>query len=659
MRFPWKSGHSRMTPASVRLEVIDEQVECEMSGRRSSNSRWLVWGIAVTIGSLVAAGVGLAPAYSTVASSTVLAVEAPRLGSAVSPSAPASLDQSPQTRGDNPRPKIKPKGPQFVVQPRLVGRNLLFTVKVNPYRTARKNRLAKRDLLNGKVDVSRRGVAIRKVGLAPETRAKKLIFTVKLKKRVVKRSGRIQYQIRLPKAVARSLAATSVRNRTTRVRVVLVQAKDTDRRMRVRQTLALAQSSLDPLPTARSRAATDRLRTALRSSNVQQPMTLNNYTPFTLQASTQATQCVDAPQWSGTLYPGNVVEQTADILYSGSPSGESLWQELSQDAVTALLPAAKAAAQTAVSQGAASFSPEGAIIVASSFAKTFVIDFIKAALVRPSCSDTPGTWVTSAVATGLPLPLYQGYYGGGSWASNGTGWPGQSGPAQTVAQLASTLGAQTSVQWNWNGGKPAANGPGASYFSGGLIQTSTNAGSGGLFTNIYYQNNASYTYGPIQDSNITLTVTSGTDPDEPGALAVNLACNTGTWSLLSPWGTGGYSLSNPPNPPNQGNVVTSFYYNGVDGSGNPVTGQQLNPAIWSTSTGYLDNVPTSIWIDQSVINTIISNNGGGSITSWGCSVQAETQVPAFQTPAGWVGNSGTSNLGWYSEPMTATAPNPL
>ncbi len=630
-----------------------------MSGRRSSNPRWLVWGIAVTICSLAAAGVGLAPANSTAASSTISAVEAPRLGSAVSPSAPASLDQSPQTRGEGPRPNIKRKGPQFVVQPRLTGRTLSFTVEVNPYRTARKNRLAKPDLLRGHVDISRRVVPIRTVGLDPETRAKKLIFTAKLKQRVVKRAGRIQYQIRLPKAVARSLAATSVRNRTTRVRVVLAQAKDTDRRLPYHKTLVLAQSSLERLPTARSRAATDRLRAAPRSSDVAEDTSLNNNTPFTLQASVQPTQCVTAPQWTGTLSPGQYVYGTATIKRSGDANGLSTWQNLSKDAVTALEKAAQVAAALEIAMDPAlDFTPVGVAITAVGFAADFLTRFISSALLQKTCANTPATWVTSAVAIGLPLPLWEGEYGGASWAVQSNGEPGVSGPAQTLAQLASTLGAQTSVQWNWNGGTPAANGPGASYFSGGLLQTTQALPEppASINTMISYQNNAQNTYGPIQVmSNVTLTAVPASPAPNFG---VNLTCNTGIWMFNSPWSTYTYLLSNPPNSLSSANLVTSFYYKGVDGSGNPVNGQQI-PGVNSEVWDYQDNIQPQQWVNPGVIQDIIASLGGGTITGWGCSVQAQSQLPSFLLPVMWPVGGPTANLSWYSAPVNATAPNPL
>ncbi len=624
-----------------------------MSGRRSRNPRWLAWGIAICF--VASAGVGLAPVPAAAASSTISTVEAPRLGSASTPSA---------ARGE-PRPNIKFRGPQFVVQPRLVGRNLTFVVKVNPHRTADNNSSAKADILRGQVDVSRSGVAIRTVGLDPKTRAEKLIFTTQLKERVVRRAGRIEYRIRLPLAVARSLAATPVRNRTTRVRVVLVHAKDTDPRLRVRETLELAQSSIEPLPTARSRAAIDRLRTAPRSSNVYVAGYLKNNTPFTLQVSVQPSQCVDMTQWTGTLDPGqSVTDPSTVILYSGSSNGLSTWQGLSRAAVTALGPAALQAGQNAINQGAASFSPEGAISNGVTFAEDFMVQFITN-LRKSSCSDTPATWVVSAVALQLPEPLYQGANGGASWAVNSTGQPFSSGPAQTLTQLASTLGAQTSVQWNWNGGNVAATGAGASYFSGGLIQTTINTWkTGGLDTGVNttfsYQNNTGAVYGPKQMSNITLTATSGIDPSE-GTPAVNLTCNTGNWSLVSPWGGLQYDLSSPPNnlPVTSGQLVTGFYYNGVDGSGNNLTGQVIQ-GVDSVVSGYTGNLPAQVWVDQSTIQSIIQSNGGGTITSWGCTVQALSQVPAFQNPnaSGWPSNNGTTNLSWYSQPYNATAPNP-
>ncbi len=651
-----------------------------MSGRRSSNPRWLARGIAVAICSLASVGVGLVAAYSSAEASTILAAEAPRLGSVSTPSAATGLDQRPQTREDDRRPNIKRVGPQFVVQPRLVGRDLFFVVSVDPYRTADRHQSVKPDLLRGSVDVSLRGVAIRTVGLHRKSRAEKLIFTTQLKERVVRRAGRIEYRIRLPLSVARSLAATSVRNRTTRVRVVLVHAQDTKPSLRWRETLMLAQSSIGPLPAARSRAATDRLRTAREAAEwggAAVSGILTNFTPFNLQVNLQPTQCLDLAQWSGTMNPGQLITNWYTVLGSGyNPNGLSTWQNLSQEAVTALGQAAASAGQNAIDEGPASFSPEGAIYNGVTFAADFLVRFITNP--EPSCNNTPSTWVVSAVATGLPQPLWQGPNVEGSWAVSGNmiqpvSPPAsmfaspyfasiQSGPVQTPAQLASTLGAQTSVQWVWNGGNIVANGAGASYFSGGLIQATTGDAAPLLqdpnfYTGIYYQNNAQNTYGPIQTSNVTMTASQGIDPNE-GTPAVNLTCNTGNWSLVSPWGSYSYDLSNPPNSSSaSGQLVTSFYYNGTTGSGNSVTGQPI-PGVNTIVSGYAGNSQPQVWVDQSTIQSINQSNGGGTITSWGCSVQAQSQVPSFLEPPGWPTNNATSNLSWYSEPMNATTPNP-
>ncbi len=625
-----------------------------MSGRRSRNPRWLAWGIAVAIGSLASVGVGLAPVHATAAPSTTSDVEAPRLGS--TPSA---------ARGE-PRPNIKFRGPQFVVQPRLVGRNLSFVVKVNPYRTADNNSSAKADILRGQIDVSRSGVAISTVGLDRKDRTKQLIFTTKFKERVVRSAGRIEYQIRLPLAVARSLAATPVSERTTRVRVVLVHAKDTKPSLRWRETLELAQSSLEPLPTARSLAATSLLPTTRKKQpNVNALSTVTNNTPFTLQVSTQPTQCVKGPQWNGSMAPGQSLSTGTTVLYSGNPNGLSTWQNLGQSAVTSLQGAAEDAAQDAIVAGPESFTPEGAAEIVVNFTKNFLLRFIISSLEQPTCENTPGTWVISTVATGLPLPLWQGTSPGdvAEWAVNSAGQPFQSGPPQTPAQLASTLGAQTSVQWNWNGGNVAANGPGASYFSGGLIQTAFNQDvkiplGGGLYnTIISYQNNAQDSYGPIQTSNVTLTASAGDEPNgnTPG---VNLVCTTGIWSFTSPWGSYTYNLSNPPNSSSSSQLVTIFYYNGVDASGNSWPGQPI-PGIDTIVSDYTDNSQPQVWVDTGTMVDIFNNSSDGTmITSWGCSVQAQSQVPSFQEPPGWPTNSNTSNLSWYSVPFNATAPDP-
>ncbi len=611
------------------------------SRRRSRNPRWLVWGIAICF--VASAGVGLAPVPATAASSTISTVEAPRLGS--TPSA---------ARGE-PRPNIKFRGPQFVVQPRLVGRNLVFAVSVNPHRTADNNSSAKADILRGQIDVSRSGVAISTVGLDRKDRTKQLIFTTKFKERVVRRAGRIEYQIRLPLAVARSLAATPISERTTRVRVVLVHAKDTNPSLPWRETLSLAQSNIRP---ERSRVATERRK----APNIMVGTTWVNQTPFILQVSVQPTQCLDMPQWTGTIAPGGNFEGSATVLESGNPNGLSTWQNLGQSAVTSLKGAAEDAGQDAIKGGAESFTPEGAIDVVVDFTTSFLIRFITTNLEQPTCENTPTTWVISTVATGLPLttdnglplPLWQGSDAGAvaEWAGNSGGNPFQSGPEQTVAQLMSTLGAQTSVQWNWNDGNVVADGPGSSYFSGGLIQTATSSKSGWIDTNFYYQNNAQNSYGPIQTSNVTLSGWAGTNPNG-NTPAVSLTCNTGIWSFTSPWGSYSYDLSSPPNSSSSSQLVMSFYYNGVDGSGNSVTGQPI-PGIGTITSNYADSYQQEVWVDQSTIQSIIQSNGYGMITSWGCSVQAQSQVPSFQEPPGWPSGGNTSNLSWYSVPVNVT-----
>ncbi len=621
-----------------------------MSGRRSRNPRWLAWGISICF--VASAGVGLAPVHATAAASTTSAVEAPRLGSASTPSG---------ARG-KPRPNIKFNGPQFVVQPRLVGRDLVFAVSVNPHRTPDSNSSAKADILRGQIDVSRSGVAISTVGLGRKDRTKQLIFTTKFKERVVRSAGRIEYQIRLPLAVARSLAATPVSERTTRVRVVLVHAKDTKLGLRWRETLELSQSSLEPLPTARSLAATSLLPTARENQpNVNTVSMVTNNTPFTLQVSTQPTQCVKGPQWNGSMAPGQSLSANTTVLYAGNPNGLSTWQNLGGSAVSALQGAAVDAGQDAIKAGAESFTPEGAIENVTNFTISFLIRFIVSSLEQPTCENTPGTWVISTVATGLPLPLWQGTSPGdvAEWAVNSAGQPFQSGPPQTPAQLASTLGAQTSVQWNWNGGNVVADGPGASYFSGGLIQTASKAEiSGGwvYVTTISYQNNAQNTYGLVQTSNVTMTAING--PNQYGPPGLYLTCKTGIWSFVSPWSSYTYDLSNPPSSSATGNLIVTLYYNGVNASGNILTGQPI-PHYTPFTSDYTDNFEIEEWIDPSTIANIINSPSGlTKITSWGCSVQAQSQVPSFQEPPGWPSSSGTSNLSWYSVPLNATALNP-
>ncbi len=331
-----------------------------------------------------------------------------------------------------------------------------------------------------------------------------------------------------------------------------------------------------------------------------------------------------------------------------------MWQNLGQSAVSSLQGAAVDAGQDAIKQGAESFTPEGAITNVVNFTISFLLRFITSNLDQSSCEDTPSNWVISTVATGLPLPLWQGSAAGAvaEWAVNSAGQPFQSGPPQTPAQLASTLGAQTSVQWNFNGGNVAANGPGASYFSGGIIQTASSPEGGQYNTTISYQNNAQNSYGPIQTSNVGMGGWAGTNPNG-NTPAVSLSCNTGIWSFTSPWGSYSYDLSGPPNSSSSSQLVTSFYYNGVDGSGNSVTGQPI-PGIDTIVSDYTDNSQPQVWVDLSTIQSINQSNGGGTITSWGCSVQAQSQVPSFQEPPGWPTNSNTSNLSWYSVSVNVT-----
>ncbi len=632
-----------------------------MSGRRSSNPRWLTRGIVLAICSLASVGVGLlAPAYSTAASSTISAAKVSRLASTVSPS-------TDQPRND----KAQRRGPQFVVQPRLVGRNLFFVVSVHLYRTVGQHRSAMTDLLRGSVDVSHRYLAIRTVGLDPKTRAKKLIFSTQLQRRFLRSTNQIQYRIRLPLAVARSLAATSIRYRRARVRVVLVHAKDTDQRLAVHQTLELAGSDIRPLPRAHSQAATKQLSGAgTNRPDLAVYASVTNNTPFNLQVTVQGTQCVYNTQWNGILWPGQVVVDTDAYVTRSGPTGSlNSWVGLSKSAVTALQQPALNGGQNAIKHNANDFSSPGAINNGVSFAADFISDFIDDKSLTSSCSDTPATWVTSGVAVELPLPVWQGFFPKqtpGAWAINSYGDTDSSGPQQTKEQLASSLGALSSVQWNFDDGNAGSETPGASYFSSGLLQTTElndeSPGSREMSTVFYYQNNANHSYGPSQSSKGTMTATMGVNPAN-GTPAVNLICNTSSWSLVSPWSSFSsysYDLSSPPNysPTASSSLVTSFYYNLINGSGDFVIGLPI-PGVNSIVSGYADNSQPQVWVDQSTIENIFQNNNGQYLSSWGCSVQAQSQVPSFQQPQGWPSNNSTLNLGWYSPPINVTVPNPL
>ncbi len=571
-----------------------------------------------------------------------------------------------------PVKKLKSSMPLFVKQPTLKNSKLSFTVNVVPWRTSSKNRWSKPDLAGASVKIARKGQAIKNVSLDPAQEKAKLHPEKKVKFGKVTKAGNMTVSVKIPKSAAKFLRKVGAKKRLKRIRVVFWQYKDVTKKVPGRDVKQFAQSSTKPgTPRPRVRAEANRsfaLETRSESSLLLTNI-FTNYTPFNLYGSIAPTNCVvDMPTTNGTLpsMQSWMTYQVAETTYGNvTPSSQSA--SLAAGTVSDAGQAAESAAANTLKQGingGQELNTPGLVGMGVDLAVGFIKDFIKDTG-KNNCQNSANsqTWATSFAVQSVASPSspYYGINYTGSANPFLAGWPNASpsqplmssisgSNAQSAGSLASNIGAQASVAWNWYNGKINTSGPGSSYFSGGLnawAWWTPRPGNPGLvgvnptYTVIGFNDTTEQSYGVTPAGNPVATVT----PDGSG---VTLGCQVPAYNVSVPWNTSAqWSLSNPePGVTVTGYAGATFFYNGVNSAGTQVYGQAIPSSVTSTiQGGFLPNSPFALVLSGEVLSQINASLGaGGTVTQWGCSVTASVQLPSYGAP------SGTTNLGWTSSP---------
>ncbi len=571
-----------------------------------------------------------------------------------------------------PVKKLKSSMPLFVKQPTLKNSKLSFTVNVVPWRTSSKNRWSKPDLAGASVKIARKGQAIKNVSLDPAQEKAKLHPEKKVKFGKVTKAGNMTFSVKIPKAAAKSLRKVGAKKRLKRIRVVFWQYKDVTKKVPGRDVKQFAQSSTKsqaPRPRVRAEANRSRALESRSTTLVSTEIFFTNYTPFNLYGSYAPTNCMEIGFLSGSL-PSMHSWMTAAMPMTSEDTVTP--QSQSQTAASGTVSAAGQAAESAavntvklgVSQGQ-ELNTSGLVAMGVNLAADFMLDFIKDTG-QNECSNSANsqTWATSFAVQSVASSSssyyginYTGYVN--PWSA---GWPNAkpsqplmsliSGTnAQSAGSLASNIGAQISVAWNWNNGNINMSGPGSSTFSGGLnawsgypLQNTDFLGT--VFTDtintvIGFNDTTEQSYGIAPAGNPVATVAQyGT--------GVTLGCQVPEFNVSVPWiANTQWSLSNPPSGVQiTAHAGATFFYNGVNSAGTQVYGQALPSGVISTvQGGFLLNSPFELVLSSEVLSQINASLGtGGTVTQWGCSVNASVQLPSYGAP------SGTTNLGWNSSP---------
>ncbi len=572
-----------------------------------------------------------------------------------------------------PVKKLKSSMPLFVKQPTLKNSKLSFTVNVVPWRTSSKNRWSKPDIAGASVKIARKGQAIKNVSLDPALEKAKLHPEKKVKFGKVTKAGNMTFSVKIPKSAAKSLRKVGAKKRLKRIRVVFWQYKDVTKKVPGRDVKQFAQSSTKPgTPRPRVRAEANRSST-LETRKAENTLFLANFftnnTPFNLYGSVGPTQCVgEMADVSGTLPSMNTwLTGFEPMTEAGNTITQGESQSVTSGTINAAGQAAKSAAANTLKQGingGQELNTPGLVGMGVDLAVGFMLAFIKDTG-QNECSNSANsqTWATSFSVQSVASPSspyyginYTGYVN--PWSA---GWPNaqpstslmspiSGSNAQSAGSLASNIGAQASVAWNWNNGNINMSGPGSSYFSGGL-----NAWAGyplqvtdfgyvytdAVNTVIGFNDTTEQSYGVTPAGNPVATVAQyGT--------GVTLGCQVPAYNVSVPWNTSAqWSLSNPePGVTVTGYAGATFFYNGVNSAGTQVYGQAIPSSVTSTiQGGFLPNSPFALVLSGEVLSQINASLGaGGTVTQWGCSVTASVQLPSYGAP------SGTTNLGWTSSP---------
>ncbi len=558
-----------------------------------------------------------------------------------------------------PVKKLKSSMPLFVKQPTLKNSKLSFTVNVVPWRTSSKNRWSKPDLAGASVKIARKGQAIKNVSLDPAQEKAKLHPEKKVKFGKVTKAGNMTVSVKIPKSAAKSLRKVGVKKRLKRIRVVFWQYKDVTKKVPGRDVKQFAQSSTKPgTPRPRVRAEANRSFALREAKERDYTYGITNYTPFNLYWSLSPTNCVAympiASGWLDSMQ--TLMTEMMPLTTSGNVLPQSQSQALATGTVSTAGQAAESAAANALKQGingGQELNTAGLVGMGVDLAVGFIKDFIKDTG-ENNCQNSANsqTWATSFSVENVASPSspYYGVNYTGYVNPFLAGWPNASpsqplmssisgSNAQSADSLASNIGAQVSVNWNWYNGKINTSGPGSSYFSGGLNVWSE-AVEETITTNIGFNDTTEQSYGVTPVGNPVATVA----PDGSGG--VTLGCQVPEYNVSVPWVAGTqWSLSNPaPGLNYTGHSGATFFYNGVNSAGQQVYGQEI-PIPSTITGGFAINSPFLLDLSGEVLSQINASLGtGGTVTQWGCSVTASVQLPSYGAP------SGTTNLGWNSSP---------
>ena len=563
---------------------------------------------------------------------------------------------------DFPRKKLNKQMPRFATQPKVMKNGTRYAVEakvtLTPWRTKNRNVQALPDKAKVSLDVSKKEVLARTVGLTKKSRKQGLMWSGKIGPKVVKNTDTYTISLPVPKKVGRSLASQPPKQQRQRLRMTVEHMKDVSPDVKAREGTQVAQSGT---------SASTPKRAASLSGNGESTSTygyLWNYTPFDLNVSAQGVNCISQFQWSGSLSEnGAWYSQEVQIYTSGSAMANdySTADTLSSDAITALKSSAEQAGQNAASAGSALFTPSGAVSAAVGWAVGFTEDFIKD-IVDNSCSSQPSLFTTSAAVDGVGgvAPADEGLYGvnvsGDYWKPSQVTFPAE-------FDINEMNGAQTSTLWHYNGGSPQPSGPGSFNWAGGLMTMASNAGGNavnpaGFQVSHYFESDAANPTGfgpaptvwPLDSANAN---SAGlTAQWDSGNMLLN--CSPGQWDLYNPWGetlalTPG-ALSPPNNEASSGNqMYMQVSYNGTDAEGAAVYNESFTGVEPVTT---FDSGTQTFTIDSSSLQGI-------TVDEWQCSIGASIQVQNWAVPSAWptVYMGSTPNGAWWNAPnVIVTAP---
>lgn len=585
----------------------------------------------------------------------------------------ASSEQAEPTaspRGDASRLRAKfsyPKNfgesiPVVIRQPSIQGRTLSIGVRFTAWRTSSRHLASKWDKFQGQIRIAKKSYKIRNV-TSSSADAAKIAYKTTSKKKTLRASGTKDFKFKLPKSVAKTLRSYTKKQLLTHVQFVARHWKDVTR-VRGYDAQLIGQSDQRPaVKKSRIRSGTVVTGPLKRNpENTQNPKIstdIMNYSPFTLSGSMAGSNCMDGVSTvNATLTPGSTLWGSAyPMVNSGSSDGQSSWKSVTQNTVNTVGATAKTNSG-AFEEGIAAATTPGLVGAGTEFATTFLGNMISN-IAKNACQNSAQSqtltmsWTATDYTPGTA-------YSAADWNEYGTQGPGF-GTSQTIAQSGAAItnsvpvsnqlsttelglypGAQSSVQWNWNDGNVNMDGPGASYFSGGLTAISQvwnlgvdGGGAGGLYVGnwtfaLTFDDTAVAQYGPDFNSDVTANIGA------PSQYPINCVIPSDA-ELITPFpGASVESFSNPTAGVSlSGNTSASFTQNSGSGWSTVPNSQQVNAGFAGGSS--------SFWPLQGGYNPSVA---------YGCALSAAATVPDYPATTGGL----QMNLGWLSYPaQTATA----